>query len=254
MRPKPANPFAPCLPHRYGVPRELGAVLIPPTPNENGAKLRVIIPRVHADRTVAQFRVQAAAVVGVGPRCRGLGWGQVGIGVLVLARFRSARARVRAHTLHTHDDAAQAPADSLLERFRSNTDLKHMMQFEATLTVESSKAKRLELTRCQPLQPLLGPLHQCTSRTRTRRVCCQCRHEDEGPEASVESLSSCGQPFQSGIQAPALSLPSALRGARAVRHRPLSNPNGTALMPPRSATSPNPGCADSPRRVPGLTT
>ena len=164
------------------------------------------------------------------------------------------RARARTHTLHTHDDAAQAPADSLLERFRSNTDLKHMMQFEATLTVESSKAKRLELTRCQPLQPLLGPLHQCTSRTRTRRVCCQCRHEDEGPEASVESLSSCGQPFQSGIQAPALSLPSALRGARAVRHRPLSNPNGTALMPPRSATSPNPGCADSPRRVPGLTT
>ena len=164
------------------------------------------------------------------------------------------RACAHPHTLHTHDDAAQAPADSLLERFKSETDLKHMMQFEATLTVESSKAKRLELTRCQPLQPLLGPLHQCTSRTRTRRVCCQCRHEDEGPEASVESLSSCGQPFQSGIQAPALSLPSALRGARAVRHRPLSNPNGTALMPPRSATSPNPGCADSPRRVPGLTT
>ena len=100
VRPKPANPFAPCLPHRYGVPRELGAVLIPPTPNENGAKLRVIIPRVHADRTVAQFRVQAAAVVGVGPRCRGLGWGQVGIGVLVLARFRSARAHT--HTPYTH--------------------------------------------------------------------------------------------------------------------------------------------------------
>ena len=100
VRPKPANPFAPCLPHRYGVPRELGAVLIPPTPNENGAKLRVIIPRVHADRTVAQFRVQAAAVVWVGPRCRGLGWGQVGIGVLVLARFRSARAHT--HKPYTH--------------------------------------------------------------------------------------------------------------------------------------------------------
>ena len=190
---------------------------------------------------------------GVGPRCRGLGWGQLGIGVLVLARLRTARARARTHPTHTHGDAAQAPADSLLERFKSETDLKHMMQFEATLTVESSKAKRLELTRCQPLQPLLGPLHQCTYRTRTRRVCCQCRHEGEGHEASVESLSSCGQPFQSGIQGAALSLPSALRGARAVRHRPLSNPNGTALMPPRSATSPNPGCADSPRRVPGLT-
>ena len=77
------------------MPRELGAVII------RGNLIRVIIPRVHADRTVAQFRVQAAAVVGVGPRCRGLGWGQVGIGVLVLARFRSARARARAHTTHT---------------------------------------------------------------------------------------------------------------------------------------------------------
>ena len=40
--------------HRYGVPRELGAVII------RGNLIRVIIPRVHADRTVAQFCVQAA--------------------------------------------------------------------------------------------------------------------------------------------------------------------------------------------------
>ena len=150
------------------MPRELGAVLIPPTANETGAKLRVIIPRVHADRTVAQFRVQAAAVVGgratlPGPRVgAGRDWG---------ARPSSTphSARARTHPTHTHGDAAQAPADSLLERFRSNTDLKHMMQFEAMLPVESSKAKRRELsfTRCQPLQPLLGPLQQCTSRTRT---------------------------------------------------------------------------------------
>jgi hypothetical protein len=39
-----------------------------------------------------------------------------------------------------------------------------------------------------------------------------------------------------------------------VRHRPLSNPNATALMPPRPPTPLNPGCADSPRRVPRLAT
>ena len=33
------------------MPRELGAVII------RGNLIRVIIPRVHADRTVAQFRV-----------------------------------------------------------------------------------------------------------------------------------------------------------------------------------------------------
>ena len=99
VRPKPANPFAPCLPHRYGVPRELGAVLIPPTPNENGAKLTVIIPRVHADRTVAQFRVQAAAVVGgratlPGPRVGAGGdWG---------ARPSSIPQRARTPTHPTH--------------------------------------------------------------------------------------------------------------------------------------------------------
>jgi len=57
-----------------------------------GTQLRVIIPRVHADRTVAQFRVQA-------------------------------------------------PADSLLQRYLSNTDLKHMTVLEAVLPDESSKAK-----------------------------------------------------------------------------------------------------------------
>lgn len=72
--------------NEYGVPRELGAVLI------RGTQLRVIIPRVHADRTVAQFRVQA-------------------------------------------------PADSLLRRYLSNTDLKHMTVLEAVLPDESSKAK-----------------------------------------------------------------------------------------------------------------
>jgi len=72
--------------NEYGVPRELGAVLI------RGTQLRVIIPRVHADRTVAQFRVQA-------------------------------------------------PADSLLQRYLSNTDLKHMTVLEAVLPDESSKAK-----------------------------------------------------------------------------------------------------------------
>ena len=63
------------------MPRELGAVLI------RGTQLRVIIPRVHADRTVAQFRVQAPAV-GVGPLCRAVVV-VVGVGVLVLARLRS---------------------------------------------------------------------------------------------------------------------------------------------------------------------
>ena len=63
------------------MPRELGAVLI------RGTQLRVIIPRVHADRTVAQFRVQATAV-GVGPRSRAFVVG-VGVGVLVLARLRT---------------------------------------------------------------------------------------------------------------------------------------------------------------------
>jgi hypothetical protein len=80
LGPKPANSLAPCLPRRYGVPRELGAVLI------RGTQLRVIIPRVHADRTVAQFRVQAT--VGVGPPCRVVVVG-VGVGVLVLARLRT---------------------------------------------------------------------------------------------------------------------------------------------------------------------
>ena len=41
--------------NEYGVPRELGAVLI------RGAQLRVIIPRVHSDRTVAQFPVSDPA-------------------------------------------------------------------------------------------------------------------------------------------------------------------------------------------------
>lgn len=41
--------------NEYGVPRELGAVLM------RGALLRVIIPRVHVDRTVAQFPVRAQA-------------------------------------------------------------------------------------------------------------------------------------------------------------------------------------------------
>jgi hypothetical protein len=77
--------------NEYGVPRELGAVLI------QGTQLRVIIPRVHADRTVAQFRVQA-------------------------------------------------PADSLLQRYLSDTDLKHMTVLEAVLPVESSKRAKLVLT------------------------------------------------------------------------------------------------------------
>ena len=205
---KTCHPTCPlCLPRRYGVPRELGAVLI------RGTQLRVIIPRVHADRTVAQFRVQATAV-GVGPRSRAFVVG-VGVGVLVLAQLDSAHAR------RARGDAAQAPADSLLQRYLSNTDLKHMTVLEAVLPDESSKAK-LVLTRCQPLQPLLGLPHQSTSE-HTRCVCCQSRHEG----GRVARLSSCGQPFQSGIHRAALCLSSALRGAHAVRLLPLSTPNAS---------------------------
>lgn len=70
----------------------------------------------------------------------------------------------------------------MLRRYLSNTDLKHMTVLEAVLPDESSKAK-LVLTRCQPLQPLLGLLHPQTSTPRThpsrvlpvstrRRSCC----------------------------------------------------------------------------------
>ena len=53
VRPGGTSQFVMCDDPRneYGVPRELGAVLI------RGGQLRVIIPRVHSDRTVAQFPV-----------------------------------------------------------------------------------------------------------------------------------------------------------------------------------------------------
>lgn len=57
VQPGSTSQFCMCDdPHNeYGVPRELGAVLM------RGPLLRVIIPRVHVDRTVAQFPVRTPA-------------------------------------------------------------------------------------------------------------------------------------------------------------------------------------------------
>ena len=234
---KTCHPTCPlCLPRRYGVPRELGAVLI------RGTQLRVIIPRVHADRTVAQFRVQATAV-GVGPRSRAFVVG-VGVGVLVLAQLDSAHAR------RARGDAAQAPADSLLQRYLSNTDLKHMTVLEAVLPDESSKAK-LVLTRCQPLQPLLGLPHQSTTPEHT--VACAASLDTKAVVLRVSLLAD--NHFSLEYTAP-LSAFQALCVALTLCAFSLSQPP----MPPShhptptTHTPPNPAlAAPTPRRVPRLT-
>ena len=197
---------SPWLPRRYGVPRELGAVLI------QGTQLRVIIPRVHADRTVAQFRVQAPAV-GVGPLCRAVVVG-VGVVVLVLARLRSRPT----HAWRRRTGAGGLVVAALLEQHRPQAHDGARSGAPRREQQGQARAHQVPAVAASPWPT--APKHH----PRTHRcVCCQSRHEG----GRVARLSSCGQPFQSGIHRAALCLSSALRGAHAVRLLPLSTPNAS---------------------------
>ena len=204
---KTCQPTCPLfLPRRYGVPRELGAVLI------RGTQLRVIIPRVHADRTVAQFRVQATAV-GVGLRSRAFVVG-VGVGVLVLARLRTRPTRA----WRRRTGAGGLVVAALLEQHRPQAHDGARSGAPRREQQGQARAHQVPAVAASPWPT--APKHH----PRTHRcVCCQSRHEG----GRVARLSSCGQPFQSGIHRAALCLSSALRGAHAVRLLPLSTPNAS---------------------------
>ena len=130
----------------------------------------------------------------------------------------------------------------MLQRYLSNTDLKHMTVLEAVLPDESSKAK-LVLTRCQPLQPLLGLPHQSTTPEHT--VACAASLDTKAVVLRVSLLAD--NEFSLEYTAP-LSAFQALCVALTLCPVSLSqtpNPPSHRTTPTTHAP-PNPGRADAP--------